>query len=106
MHYVIPEEGGSLWVDGISIAKGAPNEDAAYEFINFLLRPEVAAMATNDGGMASANSAAQEFVTDKGLLANAAVYPDDEQIANADFIVDPGEAMRFYQDGWTRVKAS
>lgn len=106
VHYVIPEEGGSLWVDGISIAKGAPNEDAAYEFINFLLRPEVAAMATNDGGMASANSAAQEFVTDKGLLANAAVYPDDEQIANADFIVDPGEAMRFYQDGWTRVKAS
>ncbi|GAA2447071.1 ABC transporter substrate-binding protein [Agromyces soli] len=106
VHYVLPEEGGSLWVDGLSIAKGAPHQDAAYEFINFLLRPEIAAMATNDGGLASANAAAQEHVTDQGLLSNAAVYASDEQVANADFIVDPGKAMRFYQDGWTRVKAS
>ncbi len=106
VHYVLPEEGGSLWVDGLSIAKGSPNEDAAYEFINFLLRPEIGAMATNDAGLASANTAAQEFVTDQGLLSNAAVYASDEQVAKADFIVDPGAAMKFYQDGWTRVKAS
>lgn len=106
VHYVIPEEGGSLWVDGLSIAKGAPHQDAAYEFINFLLRPEIAAMATNDGGLASANAAAQEHVSDQGLLSNAAVYASDEQVENADFIVDPGKAMKFYQDGWTRVKAS
>lgn len=106
VHYVLPEEGGSLWVDGLAIAKGAPHPDAAYAFINFLLRPEIAAMATNDGGMASANTAAQEEITDEGLLSNAAVYASDEQIANADFIVDPGAAMSFYQDGWTRVKAS
>lgn len=106
VHYVLPEEGGSLWVDGLAIAKGAPHQDAAYAFINFLLRPDVAAMATNDGGLASANSAAQEHVTDKGLLSNAAVYASDEQIAKADFITDPGKSMKFYQDGWTRVKAS
>lgn len=106
VHYVLPEEGGSLWVDGLAIAKGAPHQDAAYAFINFLLRPDVAAMATNDGGLASANSAAQEHVTDKGLLSNAAVYASDKQIAKADFITDPGKSMKFYQDGWTRVKAS
>lgn len=106
VHYVIPEEGGSLWVDGLAIAKGAPNQEAAYEFINFLLRPEIAAMATNDGGLASANQAAQQHLTDQGLLSNAAVYASEEQVANADFIVDPGAAMKFYQDGWTRVKAS
>lgn len=106
VHYVLPKEGGSLWVDGISIAKGAPHPDAAYAFINFLLRPDIAAMATNDGGLASANAAAQEHVSDQGLLSNAAVYASDEQVANADFIVDPGSAMKFYQDGWTRVKAS
>lgn len=106
VHYVLPEEGGSLWVDGLAIAKGAPHPEEAYEFINFLLRPDVAAMATNDGGLASANSAAQEHVTDKGLLSNAAVYASDEQVAKADFIVDPGAAMKFYQDGWTKVKAS
>ncbi len=106
VHYVLPEEGGSLWVDGLSIAKGAPNQEAAYEFINFLLRPEISAMATNDAGLASANTAAAEHVTDQSLLSNAAVYASEEQVAEADFIVDPGPAMKFYQDGWTRVKAS
>lgn len=106
VHYVIPEEGGSMWVDGLSIPKGVKHSDAAYKFINFLLQPEVAAMATNDGGLASPNTAALEHITDKGLTENAAVYPSDEQLKNADFIVDPGAAMQFYQDGWTRVKAS
>lgn len=106
VHYVIPEEGGSMWVDNLSIAKGAPNQDNAYAFLNFILRPEIAAIATNEGGMAVANTAAQEFVEDETLLENAAVYPTEEQVANADFIVDPGDAMKFYQDGWTRVKAS
>lgn len=106
VEYVLPEEGGSLWVDGLAIAKGAPNQDAAYEFINFLLRPEISAMATNDAGLASANTAAAEYVDDQGLLTNAAVYASDEQVENADFIVDPGASMKFYQDGWTRVKAS
>ncbi|MBO1901222.1 spermidine/putrescine ABC transporter substrate-binding protein [Leucobacter weissii] len=106
VHYVIPEEGGSMWVDGLSIAKGAPNEEAAYQFINFLLQPEIAAMATNDGGLASTNGAVDEFITDQGLLSNAAVYASEDEVANADFIVDPGSAMTFFQDGWTRVKAS
>lgn len=106
VHYVLPAEGGSLWVDGLAIANGAPNEDAAYEFINFLLRPEIAAMATNDGGMASVNSAAPEHITDQSLLENSAVYASEEEVANADFIVDPGDAMKYFQDGWTRVRAS
>lgn len=106
VHYVIPSEGGSLWVDGLAIPKGAPHLDAAYAFLNFILRPDIAAIATNDGGMASANSKATDFVDDKGLLTNAAVYPTDEQVAEADFITDPGPAMKFFQDGWTKVKAS
>lgn len=106
VHYVIPEEGGSMWVDSLSIAKGAPSAENAYTFLNFILQPEIAAMATNDGGMAVANTGAQEFIDDKSLLTNAAVYPSEEQVAGADFIVDPGDAMKFYQDGWTRVKAS
>lgn len=106
VHYVIPSEGGSLWVDGLAVPKGAPHPDAAYAFLNFILRPDIAAIATNDGGMASANSKATDYVNDKGLLTNAAVYPTEEQVAEADFITDPGPAMKFFQDGWTKVKAS
>lgn len=106
LKYVIPEEGGSLWVDGFAIPEGAPNADAAYQFLEFILRPDVAVLATEAGGMASANDAARALVTDQALLDSPAVYPSDEQIVNADFIVDPGAAMEYYQAGWTRVRSS
>ncbi|MFI1017810.1 PotD/PotF family extracellular solute-binding protein [Streptomyces sp. NPDC020965] len=106
VHYVIPEEGGSIWTDGLSIPKAAKNTDAAYEFINFTLRPEIAAMATDDGGSASTNAKAREFVKDKKALENPAVYATDEAIKSADFLLDPGTAMKHFQQGWTKVKAS
>ncbi|MGW5679987.1 ABC transporter substrate-binding protein, partial [Streptomyces sp. NPDC003860] len=106
VHYVLPEEGGSIWTDGLAIPKGAKNTDAAYQFINFLLRPEIAAMATDDGGSASTNAKARDFVKDKKALENPAVYASDAAIEKADFLLDPGTAMKHFQQGWTKVKAS
>ncbi|MEU4224691.1 spermidine/putrescine ABC transporter substrate-binding protein [Nonomuraea sp. NPDC026600] len=106
VHYVIPEEGGSIWTDGIALTKGAKNTDAAYKFINYLLRPEVAAKATDDGSSASANQAAREHIKDTKALKNPAVYAPDADITKADFLLDPGTAMQYFQQGWTKVKAS
>lgn len=104
--YILPTEGGTLWVDNFSIAKDAPHSDAAYKWLNFVLKPEIGAMATNDGSLATTNEAARELITDPKLLQNPAIFAPDDQLGNTEFIVDPGEAMTFYQDGWTRVKAS
>ncbi|MEU6607100.1 spermidine/putrescine ABC transporter substrate-binding protein [Streptomyces shenzhenensis] len=106
VHYVIPEEGGSIWTDGIAIPKGAKNVTSAYKFINYLLRPEVAAKATDDGSSASANQAARKLIKNKAALENTAIYAPDEAIAKADFLLDPGTAMQYFQQGWTKVKAS
>jgi spermidine/putrescine transport system substrate-binding protein len=40
------------------------------------------------------------------VLGNPAIFAPDDQLQKAEFIVDPGAAMKYYQDGWTRVKAS
>jgi spermidine/putrescine transport system substrate-binding protein len=104
--YVLPKEGGSLWVDSFSIAKGAPHTDAAYKWLNFILRPEIAAMATNDGSLATTVTAAQNLITDKALLSNPAIFAPADQLDKAEFLLDPDNAMRYFQDGWTRVKAS
>ncbi|GAA5033900.1 PotD/PotF family extracellular solute-binding protein [Microbacterium fluvii] len=106
LRYILPEEGGTLWTDSFSVVADAPHSDAAYEWLNFTLRPEIAAMATNDGSLATTNEAALEFVTDESLLDNPAIFAPADQLDAADFIVDPGEAMSYFQDGWTRVKAS
>ncbi|MFJ3895687.1 MULTISPECIES: PotD/PotF family extracellular solute-binding protein [unclassified Streptomyces] len=106
VHYVIPEEGGSVWTDGMAIPKGAKNTTSAYKFINYLLRPEIAAKATDDGSSASANQAARSYIKDKAALNNPAIYAPDSAITKADFLLDPGTAMQYFQQGWTKVKAS
>lgn len=106
VHYTLPEEGGTLWVDNFAIAADAPNVDAAYEWINFTLRPEIAAMLTNDGSQATVNQAAMEQITDQATLENPAIFAPDDQLENAEFIVDPGEALQWYVQGWTEVRAS
>ncbi|MEU7709301.1 ABC transporter substrate-binding protein [Streptomyces nodosus] len=106
VHYVIPEEGGSIWTDGLAIPKGAKNLTSAYKFISYLLRPEVAATATDDGSSASTNQAARTHIKDKDALNNPAIYAPDSAIENADFLLDPGTAMQYFQQGWTKVKAS
>jgi spermidine/putrescine transport system substrate-binding protein len=106
VHYILPKEGGTIWTDSFSIAADAPHSDAAYKWLNFTLDPETAALATNEGSMATANAGAAEHITDEALLNNAAIFAPDDMLTNSEFIVDPGEAMTFYQDGWTRVKAS
>lgn len=105
VHYVLPDEGGTMWVDGYSIPKGAVNVDAAYKFLDFLLRPEVAAKTTILTQVANTVDKSKELLPPE-IAGNAAVFPSPEKLANADFILDLGDAMKYYQDGWTKVKAA
>lgn len=43
LRYSIPEEGSLLFIDSLAIPGNASNVPGAYRFINYLLRPEVAA---------------------------------------------------------------
>ncbi|MFJ6217003.1 PotD/PotF family extracellular solute-binding protein [Streptomyces sp. NPDC092296] len=106
VHYTLPTEGGSLWTDNLSVTSRAKNIDAAYEFINYTLRPEVAALVTDDGSSASTNQAARSHIKKTDLLSNPAVYAPDAAVDKADFLLDPGQAMQLFQQGWMKIKAS
>ncbi len=43
LRYTVPKPGAALWSDWVVIPKAAPNPDAAYQWINYLLQDEVAA---------------------------------------------------------------
>ena len=105
VHYVLPDEGGTMWVDGFSVPKGAKNLDAAYKFLNYILQPEVAAKVTKLTKVASTVAKAKELLPPE-LANNPAVFPPEDKMAKADFILDLGDAMKHYQDGWTKVKAT
>ena len=58
---VYPEEGLGFGVMGMFIPSEAPNADAAYQFVDYILRPEVAAQCFNYIGYYQTNKRADEF---------------------------------------------
>ena len=59
VEFVIPKEGAIGWLDGLSVATGAPNAEAAHAFIDFMVSPEFyVRWDTEVGAPASANAAA------------------------------------------------
>ncbi|MFD1217467.1 MULTISPECIES: extracellular solute-binding protein [Microbulbifer] len=77
IRYVMPKEGFPLWIDVVSIPSAASNIDEAYEFLNYLMRPDVIAGISNETQYANANMDAQDLV-DPALRSNPIVYPSPE----------------------------
>jgi putrescine transport system substrate-binding protein len=75
--YHVPKSGSPAWFDLWCIPAGAKHVTNAHKFINYLLEPEVIAKCTNFTHYANANLAANKYV-DPAILADPAVYPDDE----------------------------
>lgn len=77
LRYTLPKEGSGLWVDGLYIPSDAPHPDNAYKFIDFLMRPDVAADIANTVYYANANKASFELI-DPVILNNPSIFPDEE----------------------------
>ena len=64
--YVVPKEGSILWFDMMAIPKDAPDPDSAYQFLNYIMIPQVIADISNFKRFANANLAAQPSVAALG----------------------------------------
>jgi putrescine transport system substrate-binding protein len=78
--YFVPKTGAPAWFDVWAIPADAGNPDAAHAFIDYMMRPEVIAAATNYTGYANANLAATPLV-DPAIAADPAIYPDAETMS-------------------------
>jgi putrescine transport system substrate-binding protein len=77
IRYVVPKEGGTIWIDAMVIPKGAPHPKNAHKFINFLLRPDISARIVNDIKVAIANTDAINDV-DEPIREDKTIYPPAE----------------------------
>jgi len=102
--YVIPKEGGTLWIDNLAIPKGARNLDAAYAFLDFVMEPEIAARIVNHVHYACANRAALPLI-DARIKADPSIYPPQEILNRCELIEDLGETTQLLDQLWTEVKA-
>ncbi|MFD1745967.1 polyamine ABC transporter substrate-binding protein [Rhizobium helianthi] len=104
INYVIPKEGTYMWFDNLAIPADAKNVEEAHEFINYLMRPEVIAKASNYVQYANGNLASQKFI-DKEILDNPSVYPTKEVLDRL-FTISPyeGKSQREATSIWTKFK--
>jgi spermidine/putrescine-binding protein len=104
--YVIPKEGGTLWIDNLCLAKGAPQPSLAHKFIDYLLRPEVSAAISNEMHFANPNEAAAKFINRK-TLENRLANPGEDDLKRLQLLpgLTPGR-KKALDDAWARVKGS
>lgn len=104
LHYVIPKEGSNLWVDNFVIPKSAQHPDAAYAFMNFMMRPENAAKNSVYLGYSTPNVLAKQEL-EKTQDPVLAFYPTADQMKHLEVFKDLGqEAVQTYNDLFLEFK--
>ncbi len=102
--FFVPEEGGTRWIDNMSIPFDAPHPCTAHTFINWLLGADQGAELTNWNYYATPNEAALDLV-DEDLLD---FLTDDSVLAggldSVEEIADTGDFEIEYADAFTEAK--
>ena len=102
--YTIPKEGAQMFFDNLAIPVDAQHVPEAYELINYLYRPDVAAKNSNFLSYANGNLASQKLIDPK-IFNDKNIYPDEATLAKLFVITarDPA-TQRIINRLWTRVK--
>jgi putrescine transport system substrate-binding protein len=102
--YTIPQEGAMIWIDMMAIPADAPHPENALKFIDYILRPEIAAKISDTVAYANPNLAATKLVDPK-IGGDPNIYPSAEVRARLFFDkpVTP-QYERLRTRAWTRIK--
>jgi putrescine transport system substrate-binding protein len=85
LKYVSPQEGTVAWFALFAIPKAAANPDTARRLIDYLLRPEVAARASNATGYSNAVAASALYIKPE-IKNDPALMPSQDRLK--DFIIE------------------
>lgn len=99
LEVVYPEEGLGFGIMAGFVPSKAPNSEAAHQFLNYILEPEVSAQCTDYIGYYCTNKAADDLVNPN------LVVPDD--VKKGEIVQNVStEADAAYNKNWTEFKAA
>ncbi|TFG87850.1 MAG: polyamine ABC transporter substrate-binding protein [Chromatiales bacterium] len=102
--YAIPNEGAVMFFDMLAIPADAKHVKNAYLFIDYLMRPDVAAKNSNYVNFANSNAASYGLVSEE-VLNDPGIYPTAE--VKTKLVPDLAESTEFTRlltRSWTRFK--
>ena len=104
--FTVPKEGANQNFTSLLIPVGAPHPDAAYQFINFILRPPVIAEITNEIYYGNDNIASLPLIK-PSIVNDITLYPTPEIEARLFRATEASAATeRIRTRTWTRVKTA
>jgi spermidine/putrescine transport system substrate-binding protein len=104
--FAYPLEGYPLYPDCSVILRESPRRQIAHQFIDYLLRPKVAAAIVETARTATANGGARAFLPDS-LRANPVIFPPAAIMSRGEWPLPQPPAIQRLRDRlWTEVKSS
>lgn len=104
--FAFPAEGFPLYADSCAILRESKRQDLAHDFLNYLLRPKVAAAIAGEMRTATANAAARALLP-QAQRENQVLYPPAETLQRGEwFTALPIVAQRLRDRYWTEIKSA
>ena len=104
LDFSFPSEGFPRYADNVAILRESSRQQAAHSFINYLLRPQVAAAIVETTHTAACNGAAQQYLPE-ALRADAVLYPSADILARGEWFAPQSAAGQRLRDRlWTEIK--
>ena len=104
--FAYPAEGFPLYGDNAVVLRESRRAELAHKFIDYLLRPPVAAAIVETSRTATANGAAQALLPES-LRRNTTLFPTPETLARGQWIgTMPAATQRLRDRIWTEIKSA
>lgn len=104
LRFLLPSEGSIFFVDNLSIPVNSTSKNLAFEFINFLLDPIVAARLTNQNFFANPVTHSRRYID--RLILKGPAYTNPFLSKNIYVIKDLGDDGALYEKYWKMFKDS
>ena len=104
--FSFPAEGFALYADNVAILRESKHKDLAVEFLNYLLRPKVAATICLEMKTATVNAAGRALLPES-QRENRVLYPPSEVLARGEWFQSlPSGVQRLRDRYWTEIKSA
>jgi spermidine/putrescine transport system substrate-binding protein len=102
--FAFPSEGFPRYADNIAILRESTRIEVAHRFIDYLLRPQVAAAIVETTRTAACNGAALKYLPE-ALRSDPVLYPPAETLARGEWFAPQSAAGQRLRDRlWTEIK--
>jgi spermidine/putrescine transport system substrate-binding protein len=103
---VYPQEGFPIYADCVAILRESKRQEMAHRFLDYLLRPEVAARIAERMKTATCNGPARQHLPLE-MQTSPAYYPSEETLAHGEWLTALDGPARLLRDRlWTEIKSA